>query len=244
MMDEGTEDQVNLPKIENGRNPPVIQDRGDLPPVGESYEENFMKQVRNLTTKRQRKTPKKFSLDECNITESLTTENGEPQSVHEALNGKDSEKWKRALEEEYDSLIKNETWELVPPPKDCNIIRSKWLMKIKRDADGNVDRHKARLVAEGYSQTQGIDYEDVFSPVAKYFSIRTLLALANKYDLQIHQMDVKTAFLNGHIEHDIYMKQPGGFGDPQHPEYVCKLKRSLYGLKQSASAGTKHWIIF
>ena len=78
---------------------------------------------------------------------SLTTENGEPQSVHEALNGKDSEKWKRALEEEYDSLIKNGTWELVPPPKDCNIIGSKWVMKIKRDADGNVDRHKARLVA-------------------------------------------------------------------------------------------------
>ena len=128
-----------------------------------------MKQVQNLSTKRQRKAPKKFSPDECNVTESLTTENGEPQSIHKALNGKDSEKWKHVLEEEYDSLIKNETWELVPPPKDCNIIGSKWMMKIKRDADGNVDRHKARLVAQGYSQNQGIDYEDVLSPVAKYF---------------------------------------------------------------------------
>jgi hypothetical protein len=190
------EDQVPVPDIEDEEN---------LPAVGKSYEESFMKQVENLETKRQRKAPKKFSPDECNITESLTAENEEPQSISEALNGANASKWKQALEEEYNSLISNETWELVPPPEGCNVIGSKWVMKIKRDADGNVDRHKARLVAQGYSQTPGIDYEEVFSPVARHSSIRTLLALANKHNLEIHQMDVKTAFLNGYIEHDIYM---------------------------------------
>ena len=90
-------------------------------------------------------------------------------------------------------------------------------MKVNRDANGNVDRHKARLVAQRYSQTHSVDCEEVFSPVAKYSSIITLLALANKHDLEIHQMDVKTAFLNGYIEHDIYMSQPDGFVDPHHP---------------------------
>jgi hypothetical protein len=126
-----------------------------------SYEERFTKQVENLETKRQRKALKKFSPDECNVTESLAAENEEPQSISEALN---ASKWKQALEEEDNSLISNETWELVPPPEGCNVIGSKWVIKIKRDADGNVDRHKARLVAQGYSQTPRFDYEEVFSP--------------------------------------------------------------------------------
>lgn len=213
---------------------PEIESEKNLPQVGASYEETFMKQVQNLGTKRQRRAPTKFSPDERNLTEPMTAENEEPQSINEALDGKDANKWKQALEEEYNSLIKNETWELVPPPEGCNIVGSKWVMKVKRDANGNVDRHKARLVAQGYSQTHGVDYEEVFSPVAKYSSIRTLLALANKHNLEIHQRDVKTAFLNSYIEHDIYMSQPDGFIDPDHPEYVCKLRKSLYGLKQSA----------
>ena len=90
--------------------------------MGASYQETFMKQVQNLGTKRQRQAPTKFSPDECNLTESLTAENEEPPSINEALNGKDANKWKQALEEEYNSLIKNETWELVPPPEGCNIV--------------------------------------------------------------------------------------------------------------------------
>ena len=161
----------------------------------------------------------------------MTAENEEPQSISEALNGKNATKWKQVLEEEYNSLMSNETWDLVPPPEGCSVIGSKWMIKIKRDADGNVDRHKARLVAQGYAQTHGVDYEELFSPVARHSSIRTLLALANKHNLEIHQMDVKTAFLNGYIEHNIYMSQPDGFVDQEHPEYVCKLNKSLYGLK-------------
>jgi hypothetical protein len=207
--------------------PTISEHTEDTPEVGATYEENFMRQVEDLGPTRKRKTPERFRPDECHI-----TENEEPQTVEEAL--KQSDKWKQALEAEYNSLMNNETWELVPPPEGSNIVGSKWVLKVKRDANGNVDRHKARLVAQGYSQTQGIDYEEVFSPVARYSSIRTLLALANAHNLEIHQMDVKTAFLNGSIEHDIYMSQPEGFIDPDHPEYVCKLKKSIYGLKQSA----------
>ena len=126
------------------------------------------------------------------------------------------------------------TWELVPPPKDKNIVSSRWVLKVKRDENGAVDRFKARLVAQGYSQMKGIDYDEVFSPVARYASVRSLLALANAHDLEIHQMDVKTAFLNGSLDCEIYMSQPEGFVDPERPDYVCKLKKSIYGLKQSA----------
>ena len=105
-------------------------------------------------------------------------------------------------------------------------------MKVKRNADGTLDRFKARLVAQGYSQTHGIDYDEVFSPVAKYSAIRSLSALANAHNLEVHQMDVKIAFLNGSIDCDTYMSQPEGFIDPDY--FVCKLNKSIHGLKQSA----------
>ena len=168
----------------------------DVLSMGASYEDTFMQQVRSLGPTRQRKAPERFHPEECFVSESLTAENEEPQCMKNALNGKNSREWKEALDAEYSSLINNETWELVPPPLDANIVGSKWVLKVKRDANGNINRYKARLVAQGYSQTQGIDYEEVFSPVARYSSIRTLLALANAYNLEVHQMDVKTAFLN------------------------------------------------
>ena len=103
-------------------------------------------------------------------------------------------------------------------------------MKVKRDEDGSIDGFKARLVAQGYSQVKGVDYEKVFSPVARYTSVRSLLALANTQDLEIHQMDVKTAFFNGLLDCEIYMSQPEGFVDPDRSNHVCKLKKSIYGL--------------
>ena len=206
----------------------------DVPSVGATYEDMFMQQVRSLGPTRQRKTPERYHPEECFISESLTAENEEPQSMKEALDGKNSGKWKEAFDAEYSSLINNETWELVPPPLDANIVGSKWVLKVKRDANGNINRYKARLVAQGYSQVKGVDYDEVFSPVARNTSVRSLLALANAHDLEIHQMDVKTAFLNGSLDCEIYMSQPEGFVDPDRPNHVCKLKKSIYGLKQSA----------
>ena len=138
------------------------------------------------------------------------------------------------MEKEYSSLLSHETWNLVDLPKDRNLVGCKWVYKTKRKANGEIDKFKARLVAQGYSQEAGVDYNEVFAPVARYTSIRSVLALANQFDLEAHQMDVVSAFLNGELEDDIYMRQPEGFVDPENPSKVCKLKRSLYGLKQSA----------
>ena len=219
--------------------PVELENEEHIPAVGvaqpgASYEENFMRQVDTVGAKRIRKPPKRFSPDECNVAAQFTVDDDEPKSVTDALNSKNSGKWMQTLEAEYNSLVKSETWELVIPPDDACIVGSKWVFKVKRKANGEVDRYKALLVAQGYSQTYGIDYEEVFSPVARYSSIRTLLTLANAHDLEIYQMDVTTAFLNGSLEHDIYMKQPERFNDPKYPDHVCKLKRSIYGLKQSA----------
>ena len=136
----------------------------------------------------------------------------EPLTVTEAMGRDDSWKdWKEAMESEFQSLINNKTWELVPLPKGHKSIGCKWIFKIKYSSDGSVERYKARLVALGYLQKEGIDYTETFAPVAKMTSIRTLLALAATDDAEIHQMDVKTAFLNGDLEEEIYMNQPQGF---------------------------------
>jgi hypothetical protein len=130
----------------------------------------------------------------------------------------------------------NGTWELVPLPKDRKSAGCKWVFRTKRDASGHIVRHKARLVAKGYSQVEGVDFNETFAPVAKFTTIRCMLAIGAIMDLEIHQMDVKTAFLNGELEEDIYMDQPQGFMQDGKEHLLCKLKKSLYGLKQSPRA--------
>jgi hypothetical protein len=201
--------------------------------VGGNYEERFMNEVRQVGEKRVRKPQTRFD-EECHVTSNLTADINEPSNVHEAVNGEYSNEWKNAMQSEYNSLLENNTWELVPPPENKNVIGSKWVYKVKRNADGSVERFKARLVAQGYAQSQGIDYEEVFAPVAQYNYIRTLLAVANVCNWDIHQMDVKTAFLQGELEEEIYLKQPDGFVDKDRPDHVCKLRKSIYGLKQAA----------
>ena len=154
--------------------------------------------------------------------------------MNEAINSKNSKYWKEAAENEYQSLLKNNTWELVERPKENNVITCKWIFKVKRRADGTVDRYKSRLVAQGYSQEEGEDYNDTFAPVARYSSIRSILAITNQLDLEVHQMDVKTAYLNGNLEHEIYMEQPEGYVDKNQADLVCRLRKSLNSLKQSA----------
>ena len=129
--------------------------------------------------------------------------------------------------------------DLVDLPAGKFVIGSKWVFKTKINPDGSLSKYKSRLVAQGYSQKQGIDYTEVFAPVVKHESLRTLLAIANQFDMDVHQMDVNSAYLNGDIDADIYMKQPEGYIDPNHPNKVCKLRKGLYGLKQGARCWNK-----
>lgn len=137
------------------------------------------------------------------------------------------------MEEEYNSLMENNTWSLCELPKGRKAIKNKWVYKIKRDSDGNISRYKARLVVKGCSQKYGVDYQEIFSPVVRYQTVRYLIALAVQKDLQIHQMDAVTAFLQGDLTDEIiYMEQPQGF--KVNNNLVCKLNKALYGLKQSS----------
>ena len=144
------------------------------------------------------------------------------------------------MQEEYDSLIANGTWDLTPLPKDRRTVGCKWVFRTKKDANSVVVCHKARLVAKGFCQVEGIDFNETFALVAKFSTIRCILALGAAMDLEMHQMDVKTAFLNGELEEDIYMDQPQGFERQGAEHLVCKLKKSLYRLKQSPRAWYEH----
>ena len=139
-----------------------------------------------------------------------------------------------AMKAEIESLYSNQVWTLVDLPANIKPIGCKWVYKRKRGPDGRVETFKARLVAKGYTQKEGIDYEETFSPVAMLKSIRILLSIAAHLDYEIWQMDVKTAFLNGHLEEDIYMMQPDGFVANNQEQKVCKLQKSIYGLKQAS----------
>ncbi|CAI7905135.1 unnamed protein product [Closterium sp. NIES-54] len=156
---------------------------------------------------------------------------GEPATLKEALESSDAEEWKKAMESELKSIEENGTWELVELPEGRKAIMSKWLFKIKSDADGKIERYKSRLVAKGYQQKEKVDYKELFAPVVKLTTLRTLLAGAAIKGWVVKQMDVTTAFLNGILEEEIFMAQPEGFDDGSGR--VRKLKKVLYGLKQA-----------
>ena len=158
----------------------------------------------------------------------------DPDSYTQAMQGNDYGKWFHAMEEELKSMDQNQVWDLVELPKGCKRVGCKWVFKTKRDSIGNIERYKAGLVAKGFTQKDGIDYKETFSPVSKKDSLRIIMALVTHYDLELHQMDVKTAFLNGNLEEEIYMNQPEGFSVKGKEHMVCKLKKSIYGLKQAS----------
>ena len=196
-----------------------------------------MPQTELKTRKSERITniPKRFTftkLGDGNLSEAYLTI-VEPNTLEEALNGPDSYHWKKAIDEELGSLAKNETWTLSPLPEGRKAIDCKWVFKVKFNKDGSIEKYKARLVAKGYSQVEGLDYDETFAPVVKIQSLRTILAIANEKGFILHQMDVKTAFLYGNLDEEIYMKQPAGAISEKHPDLMCKLKKSIYGLKQS-----------
>lgn len=161
------------------------------------------------------------------------THTGEPGNLQEAL---DNTNWKSAMNSEFAALVRNKTWHLVPPKQGVNVIDCKWVYKIKRKADGTIDRYKARLVAKGFKQRYGIDYEDTFSPVVKAATIRLVLSLAVSQGWSLRQLDVQNAFLHGYLEEDVYMRQPPGYEEKKMPHYLCKLDKALYGLKQAPRA--------
>ncbi|CAL1392261.1 unnamed protein product [Linum trigynum] len=152
------------------------------------------------------------------------------------LEAKKQAKWLKAMKEELKSIIDNKTWELVDLPRGHKPIGLKWVFKLKKDSNGVVTRHKARLVAKGYVQKYGVDFEEVFAPVARMESIKLMLALAAQRGWEVHHMDVKSAFLNGELKEEVYVLQPPGFEVCGEEHKVLKLHKALYGLRQSPRA--------
>ncbi|GJU47053.1 putative RNA-directed DNA polymerase [Tanacetum coccineum] len=163
----------------------------------------------------------------------LPTTITEPTSFTVANN---SPEWRQAMKEEYDALMKNGTWSLVPRASNTNVVDGKWVYRLKRDKNGAITRYKARFVAKGFWQQPGIDFHEKFSPVVKSTTIQAVLSLAVTNDWPLRQLDIQNAFLHGNLKEQVYMKQPPGFIDPQRPNHVCLLHKSLCGLKQAPHA--------
>uniref|UniRef100_A0AAG5DV13 Retrovirus-related Pol polyprotein from transposon TNT 1-94 n=1 Tax=Anopheles atroparvus TaxID=41427 RepID=A0AAG5DV13_ANOAO len=158
----------------------------------------------------------------------------EPKTVKEALARPDADKWKQAMMEELDSMKSNDAWDLVDAPEGKRVLGCKWVFRLKRMANGEIIRYKARLVAQGFNQRYGCEYDEVFAPVVRQTTFRCLMSVAAKRGMIMRQYDIKTAFLNGDLEEELYMRQPPSFSVKGVENKVCRLKRSIYGLKQSA----------
>ena len=155
----------------------------------------------------------------------------DPQTFKEAWH---DPRWKEAMDEEFDSLQDNKTWELVSLPPGRKLVQWKWVYKTKIASDGTTTKYKDRLVAKGYSQVQGLDYHETFTLVTRMDSNRLVLEVVASKRWEVHHMDVKSSFFHGDLKEEIYMKQPKGY--IEYPSLVCKLRKSLYGLKQAPRA--------
>jgi vacuolar-type H+-ATPase catalytic subunit A/Vma1 len=151
----------------------------------------------------------------------------EPVKIEKALGDED---WVMAIQEELNNFERNQVWTLVERPK-MNVISTKWVFRNKQDKNRVVTRNKARLVAQRFTQVEGFDFEETYAPVARLEAIRMLLAFTTHHDFKQYQMDVKSAFLDGHIQELVYVEQPLCFEDPKFPNHVYKLQKALYGLK-------------
>lgn len=186
-------------------------------------------------------TPKKLTYI-ASVEHAMLAVNEEPRTYEQAIESSDHKQWEQAMDEEYDSLIKNRTWFLVDPPKNQKVIDNRWVFKLKQNPDGSIDRFKARLVVRGFTQEYGVDYQETFSPVVKFTSVRAILAMAASKGMKLQQFDVKTAFLNGDLAENVYMNQPIGYDDGSGR--VCKLSKSLYGLKQASRCWNRKFTSF
>jgi len=154
----------------------------------------------------------------------------EPTCFEQAIG---NPKWDNGMDEEMATLDANATWGLVALLEDKKAIGCKWVYKVKHNANGSVSRYKAKLVAKGYAQTYGIDYEETYSPIAKITTVRAIIAMAIAKGWFLHQMDVNNVFLHGGLHEEMYMEQPPSYVDQTHLNLVCRLKKVLYGLKQA-----------
>ncbi|GJP51926.1 hypothetical protein CLOM_g11054 [Closterium sp. NIES-68] len=207
----------------------------EQPTVGDEPEEGLEDESTRVDSPSVPMTSPPARADESDNEESafcfFTTLPSDPATLHEAWTGPLKAKWKPSTDEEFNSLIENETWDLVNLPKGRRAIGNKWVFRTKTGADGEVERYKSRLVAKGFEQKEKEDYKEVFAPVAKTGTLKTLLAIAAVKGWSVKQMDIITAFLNGVVVEDIYMEQPVGYEDGTGR--VCKLKKAIYGLKQA-----------
>jgi hypothetical protein len=181
-------------------------------------------------TMRQSKKPNPFSSYMalmCDLIEK------EPTFFEEAIQKKE---WVDSMIEEYQFIMQNDIWEVVHRPKNKDVVSSKWICKIKHASDRSIEKHKAGFLARGFSQKEGIYYEETFALVARYTSIKTIIALATKMKWKLHQMDVKTTFLNGIIKEEVYIEQPQGFEVEDRKTHICRLKKALNRLKQAPRA--------
>nr|GEZ77211.1 putative retrotransposon Ty1-copia subclass protein [Tanacetum cinerariifolium] len=238
------EDEDILPS-ENTSEHPI--EEGSLAPIV-SQEEDVIPVHRSVRT---HKAPDRLCLNveidpdrvcfHIEVEEHSLGDLNEPANYKAALSGPEFEKWPVAMNAEMQSMYDNKVWRLVVLSPNAKVVKSKWIYKKKTDMDGKVHIYKAQLVAKGCTQTYDVDYEETFSHVADIRAIRILIAISTYYDYKIWQMDVKTAFLNGFLEEEIYMEQPEGFIDPNHPRKVCKLQRSIYGLNQTSRSWNKRF---
>lgn len=220
------DDQIDVdPEASNGTDAPVHETRGDL-------QESLVEQPESSLRRpvRERRPSTWYSPNEY----ALLTDGEEPECYQEAIESELKAEWIKAMNDEMQSLLDNHTFELVKLPTDRKALKNKWIYRVKQIVNSSSPQYKARLVVKGFGQKKGIDFEEIFSPVVKMSSIRVILGLAASHDLEVEQMDVKTAFLHGELDEEIYMEQPEGFVVNGKENYVCRLKKSLYGLKQAA----------
>ena len=211
----------------------AVPDQNDVPDDIEDSETNTETEGETETVRRshhERRRPDYYGT----WIHTADAQRREPQSVAKAMSSNEREMWSEAMEREMKSIQSNNVWELVELPQGKKPIGCKWVYKIKTGADGEVKRYKARLVAKGFSQQYGLDYDETFSLVARFESLRLLLALAVQDGLTVHQMDVTTAFLNGTLEEEVYMDQPEGYIEKGKEKLVCRLNHSLIRFETSS----------
>ncbi|GJS75644.1 putative RNA-directed DNA polymerase [Tanacetum coccineum] len=231
---------VDLEEIQEEEDTTPSEITSNIPQEVEGFEPPQEEVIPIRRSERTHRAPNRLCLN-VEVEEHSLGDLNEPTSYKAAMLDLESNKWIDAMNAEIQSMMDNMVWVLVDLPPGCKTVGSRWLFKKKTDMDGIVHVYKARLVAKGYTQLYGVDYEETFSPVADIRAIRILISIAAYYDYEIWQMDVKTAFLNGYLDEDIYMVQPEGFVDPNHPRKVCKLQRSIYGLKQASRSWNKRF---